>query len=147
MKLCMYCLEELLDQDMICPKCHNKNLICNEKLKQIKWELKNSSQIKKEKMLLNPTYMCVNTYMIRKQQRDENYPEIVKYYENTTMNINPSYNEMQSSTNSIPKCPTCGSTNVQPIGAGEKVISGALFGLFSTKIRKSYKCNNCKYMW
>lgn len=91
--------------------------------------------------------MCVNTYMIRKQQRDENYPEIVKYYENTTMNINPSYNEMQSSTNSIPKCPTCGSTNVQPIGAGEKVISGALFGLFSTKIRKSYKCNNCKYMW
>lgn len=46
-----------------------------------------------------------------------------------------------------PKCPTCGSTNVQPIGTGEKVISGALFGLLSTKIRKSYKCNNCKYMW
>ncbi len=47
----------------------------------------------------------------------------------------------------VPKCPTCGSTNVQRIGTGEKMVSGALWGLFSTKIRKNYKCNSCKYMW
>lgn len=46
-----------------------------------------------------------------------------------------------------PKCPTCGSTNVQRIGTGEKIVSGALWGLFSNKVHKSYKCNNCKYMW
>ena len=54
-------------------------------------------------------------------------------------------------TNSIhqhqPKCPTCGSTKVQRIGTGEKIVSGALWGLFSNKVHKSYKCNNCKYMW
>ena len=46
-----------------------------------------------------------------------------------------------------PKCPTCGSINVQRIGTGEKIVSGALWGLFSNKVHKSYKCNNCKYMW
>ncbi len=47
----------------------------------------------------------------------------------------------------VPKCPTCGSTNVQKIGNVEKAVSAGVWGLFSTKIRKSYKCNNCKYMW
>ncbi len=32
---------------------------------------------------------------------------------------------VSTSSANIPKCPTCGSTNVQPIGTGEKVISGA----------------------
>lgn len=41
----------------------------------------------------------------------------------------------------VPKCPTCGSTNIQRIAAGEKAVSGALWGLFSTTIRKSHKCN------
>lgn len=47
----------------------------------------------------------------------------------------------------IPKCPTCGSTNIQRIGTGEKIVSGAVWGLFSNKVHKVYKCNNCKYMW
>ena len=35
MKLCMSCLEELFDKDTFCPKCNNKNLICNKELQQI----------------------------------------------------------------------------------------------------------------
>ena len=46
-----------------------------------------------------------------------------------------------------PKCPTCGSTDIHKIGAGEKIISGAFWGLFSNKIHKTYKCGNCGYLW
>jgi ribosomal protein L37AE/L43A len=48
-----------------------------------------------------------------------------------------------------PKCPTCGSTNVSRIGGLERGISVAMWGLFSKKINKSFKCNNpqCGYTW
>lgn len=49
-------------------------------------------------------------------------------------------------TNSI-KCPTCNSINVSRIGTGERVASVGMFGLFSKKINKTFKCNNCGYTW
>lgn len=45
------------------------------------------------------------------------------------------------------KCPTCQSTNIQKIGTGERVVSIATFGIFSKKINKCFKCNNCGYTW
>lgn len=47
----------------------------------------------------------------------------------------------------VPHCPTCGSENVTKISLGSKAVGGAMFGLFSSNIRKSYKCNNCGYKW
>ena len=47
----------------------------------------------------------------------------------------------------IPHCPTCGSTNVRKISVGSKVVGGAMFGLFSSNVRKSYRCDNCGYKW
>lgn len=47
----------------------------------------------------------------------------------------------------IPKCPTCSSTNIQKIGAGERLMSVAMLGLYSNKINKSFKCKNCGYTW
>ena len=46
-----------------------------------------------------------------------------------------------------PHCPTCGSTNIQKIGTGERIASVAMVGIFSKKINKSYKCLNCKHTW
>ena len=46
-----------------------------------------------------------------------------------------------------PKCPTCNSTNVEKIGTGERVASVVMFGIFSKKINKSFKCKNCGYTW
>lgn len=46
-----------------------------------------------------------------------------------------------------PKCPTCGSPDIERIGAGEKVVSAAMFGLFSRKIHKQFRCKNCGYEW
>lgn len=47
----------------------------------------------------------------------------------------------------IPKCPTCGSVNIKKISTTERVGSVAMFGLFSKKINKSFKCNDCGYTW
>ena len=46
-----------------------------------------------------------------------------------------------------PKCPHCHSTNISPIGTGERMGSVMMLGLFSKKINKSFKCKNCKYTW
>jgi len=47
----------------------------------------------------------------------------------------------------IPKCPTCGSTNLKKISGTSKAVSVALFGLLSTKRSKTFRCNNCGYEW
>lgn len=47
----------------------------------------------------------------------------------------------------MPKCPTCGSLNVEKISVGKKVVGGAMFGLFSSNVRKTMCCKNCGYKW
>ncbi len=46
-----------------------------------------------------------------------------------------------------PKCPTCSSTNIRKIGTGERAVSILGLGLFSKKINKTWKCNNCGHKW
>lgn len=46
-----------------------------------------------------------------------------------------------------PKCPTCGSTNIEKISLGKKAVGGALFGIFSSDVRKSMHCKSCGYKW
>lgn len=47
----------------------------------------------------------------------------------------------------VPKCPTCNSTMVEQISGVERGASVFMFGLFSKKINKSFKCKNCGYTW
>lgn len=53
----------------------------------------------------------------------------------------------QEESDDIPKCPTCGSTNIEKISATKKVIGGAMFGIFSSNIRNTMHCKNCGYKW
>ena len=48
---------------------------------------------------------------------------------------------------SKPHCPHCHSTNIAKIGTGERIGSIAVWGIFSKKINKSFKCRNCGYTW
>lgn len=47
----------------------------------------------------------------------------------------------------VPKCPTCGSTNIRKMSGVERGASIAAFGIFSKKINKTFKCGNCGYTW
>lgn len=56
-------------------------------------------------------------------------------------------NKPQDPPKYLPKCPTCNSPDVEKIGGLERGVSVFTIGIFSKKINKSYKCNNCGYMW
>lgn len=46
-----------------------------------------------------------------------------------------------------PKCPTCGSINIGRISTFDKILGGAMFGLFSSDVRNTMHCRNCGYKW
>ena len=47
----------------------------------------------------------------------------------------------------VPRCPTCGSTNIHKISAGAKIGGAVLIGLYSTGFRNTFKCDNCGAKW
>lgn len=57
------------------------------------------------------------------------------------------FDEPKPQQSDVPRCPTCNSMNVSKIGAAERIGAVALFGVFSKKINKTYKCNNCGHTW
>lgn len=50
-------------------------------------------------------------------------------------------------TYNIPKCPTCGSANVERISTGKKVVGAAAFGVLSSDVRNTMHCKNCGMKW
>ena len=55
--------------------------------------------------------------------------------------------ESHSSQQNIPKCPTCGSTNVKRITTANRAVSVLTLGILSGKIGKNYECLDCKAKW
>ena len=76
---------------------------------------------------------------------------IISHPKDAIKNVNRkgsySTKSFQQQTKPIPKCPTCQSTNIRKIGALESGASILTLGIFSKKINKTFKCNNCGYMW
>lgn len=52
-----------------------------------------------------------------------------------------------SQQTNIPKCPTCGSTNVKRITTANRAVSVLTLGILSGKIGKNYECLDCKAKW
>lgn len=48
---------------------------------------------------------------------------------------------------SLPKCPTCGSTNIEKISLTKKALGGVMFGILSSDVRKTMHCKKCGYKW
>lgn len=47
----------------------------------------------------------------------------------------------------VPKCPTCGSPDLEKIGTASKVLDIAFWGFASGKVKKTFHCKNCGYEW
>lgn len=83
-----------------------------------------------------------------KQHMQATYGKGSKLYEEAVVQncIEADRARKQESSN-IPKCPTCGSTNIKRITGTERAVSILGLGVFSKKINKSYKCVKCKSTW
>ena len=55
--------------------------------------------------------------------------------------------EHQEKQQDTPKCPTCGSANIEKISAGKKAIGFVAVGVFSSNLGKTMHCKNCGYKW
>lgn len=104
------------------------------------------------------SYIAGTIPMLNKDLKEEFIENVIKtspdfdqsawdrriHWEEYDDNLN---NKIKQEQANQPKCPTCGSTNVQKITGLERGISVATLGLFSKKINKSFKCNHCGYTW
>lgn len=54
---------------------------------------------------------------------------------------------IQQPTQNVPKCPTCGSTNIEKISGSKRWLTTGLFGLASSNVGKTMHCKNCGYKW
>lgn len=50
-------------------------------------------------------------------------------------------------TSNVPKCPTCGSSDIEKISVTSKAVDTVIFGILGTKRYKTFRCNKCKYEW
>ncbi len=84
--------------------------------------------------------------------------EVYNYGENhPELRQSPEFNEeaYQRRINYVPedysssgvKCPVCKSANISKIDTLNRIASVGLFGLASSKIGKTHKCNNCGTTW
>ena len=47
----------------------------------------------------------------------------------------------------VPKCPTCGSTNIKKISSMSKAVGMLTLGILDTDIHRTFYCKNCGYRW
>lgn len=133
---CPICGETQFETNTVCVNCHNKvNLVSS------KFECEYYQKKSKDK------------YGDFTQWKEFLMDEIVKnplYNPNNISDKPIESNACDSNSQSqknIPKCPTCGSTNIQKISAASKAVGASLFGLFSKNATSQFKCNNCGYKW
>lgn len=55
--------------------------------------------------------------------------------------------KQKNTQSNVPKCPTCGSTDIEKISFTKKALSIGGLGILSNKIGKTYQCKNCKTTW
>lgn len=77
----------------------------------------------------------------------EDYDSYLIQVEKEKQEFKKMLQQLSKSKTNIPKCPTCGSTNIRKIGTGERAASVVGLGLLSKKINKTWKCNNCGHTW
>lgn len=136
MKTCPKCNGKYFDDDEYCSEC-NIQLIDNNEYNEILAELQMMTPEERNKHQYEKRYRIA--YKYNYCYGDSGEILSVSTHSSSTVNNNNEIN--------IPKCPTCGSTNVKHISTLNRAVSIGVFGLFSSKIGKNYECLHCKAKW
>ena len=114
----------------ICPVCHTKDSFVEKYIMDIK------------RISNDPDFVQAMTKL-----HDEDPIEYQLKMSQFKANLKQQESSKKVEKDNRPKCPTCGSTNIEKISLGKKAVGGALFGIFSSNVRKSMHCKSCGYKW
>ena len=134
MKICENCgtISEFSDGE--CKAC------CNSKITDLKistQEWFNLTPTQKETVIKNTLSLSNETYEL-----------IQEAWRNNKKNVQPMSRPIQTNfQQNIPKCPTCGSTNIEKISTAKKAIGFVAVGVFSSNFGKTMHCKQCGYKW
>lgn len=104
--------------------------------------------ISKDREFLAAMNELRNNDIIAYKERMAKYKKIYEETHKPLLDNKIQSTQQQTCTQvNIPKCPTCGSTNIRKIKAGERTASIIGFGIFSRKANKTWKCENCGHLW
>lgn len=80
------------------------------------------------------------------KKRDDNS---IKYKTNIRSKKQSALNDVHAQPQNLPKCPTCGSTNIRHISSTERGVNAVMFGFFGNKRKCQFEClnPNCRYRW
>jgi uncharacterized Zn finger protein len=147
-KICSKCKRGLPETATKC-SCGCTEIFDKKECDDILNEYRRSSEKEKYQMYQNEKYRRILEFVLSEEE-----VQIIKIYKNTSNRKYKSYVSISSPVSqptptpqNIPKCPTCGSTNVEKISTAQKAFGFALVGLFSSNLGKTMHCKNCGYKW
>ena len=100
--------------------------------------------------LIRKCPLCGKEYLKPKKICDKCDMLLVRLSQYEQLQINPiEFKQAQENLKqqNIPKCPTCGSTNIEKISDMKKAAGFLTVGVFSKNFGKTYHCKNCDYKW
>lgn len=101
-----------------------------------------------EKSLFFPTITELS--LMPEEERRNALQTIRNYVNKEVAEWTKFYNENAASRKqsaNIPRCPTCGSTNIKHLSNMNRAASFFTWGFASDKLGKQFECLNCKYKW
>ena len=107
------------------------------------YEIKTNPLFDESKLSKHTSYVLISNYNeIHRISMTNKPPKI-------TQTNTPTFRDTESENvpRNIPKCPTCGSTNLIRISGLNRAASVFMFGIASSKIGKQFECKNCGYKW
>lgn len=147
MKICPKCRGFYPDDDIKCQECRI-DLMDKTEYSKIHNELDKMGSKKRRMLCKEPKYKSVCKYQF---SADYNYDEEKSKAEFAEMRqrakLHKIETEQKDAEQNIPRCPTCGSINVEPISHLRKLGGLLTIGLASKSVGKSYRCLDCKYYW
>lgn len=130
-------------EDMVCPKCKSKLRTTSITIDDYKIIFAISHDTNFIQAMMDLKEKDIIEYQLKLSQ----FKAQIENNKQTQQQIQQQAKIQKQSEVNIPKCPTCGSTNIQKISGLSKAGSVALWGIFSRKVHKQWHCNECGSEW